>query len=95
MQFILICYDGTDPGALERRMAVRERHFENVRELKRSNNIIWGGAILDEEEKMIGSVVVYEYPDRTSLEKMLEEEPYILGRVWEKIEIKPFRLANI
>jgi len=95
MQFILICYDGTDTAALDRRMAVREEHLENVRELKRTKNFLWGGAILDDREMMIGSVVLYEYPDRESLEKMLEEEPYILGKVWEKIEIKSFRLANI
>ncbi|MBE0655479.1 MAG: hypothetical protein IH594_16880 [Bacteroidales bacterium] len=92
MQFILICYDGTDSGALARRMLVREDHLEKVRDLKKENNFIWGGAILDDMGKMIGSVVLYEYPDRESLDRMLETEPYILGKVWERIEIKPVRL---
>lgn len=95
MQFLLVGYDGTDPDALDRRMAVREEHFVNVKRLKESSNFIWGGAILDDNKQMIGSVVVYEYPTREDLDKMLEKEPYILGKVWKKIDIKPFMLASI
>ncbi len=95
MQFILTAYDGRDPGATERRMAVRGTHLENVRDLKKSKNFIWGGAILGDNGEMIGSVVLYEFPDRESLDIMLKDEPYITGGVWKEIDIKPFRLANI
>lgn len=95
MQFILKAYDGKDPDALNRRMAVRETHFENVRKLKESGNFICGGAILNEHGIMTGSVVVYDFPTRKKLEEMLETEPYILGRVWENVVIERFMLADI
>lgn len=93
MQFILTGYDGTDSGALERRMKVRENHLEKIADLKKSGNFICGGAILDDSGKMIGSMIVYEFPDRKALDEKLKDEPYILNGVWKKIEIHPFRLA--
>jgi uncharacterized protein YciI len=94
MQFILTGHDGSDAGALERRMKVRENHLEKIADLKKSGNFICGGAILDDNGKMIGSMIVYEFPDRKALDGYLKEEPYIYGKVWEKIEIHPFRLAG-
>lgn len=95
MQFILIGYDGTDEGAMERRLKVREAHLENIAVLKKSGECLMGGAILSDEGKMIGSVIVYDFPDRKSLDEKLKEEVYISGGVWEKFEIKPFRVAKI
>jgi uncharacterized protein len=56
---------------------------------------LFGGAILDEGGKMIGSMIVYDFPDRQSLEIRLKEEIYITEGVWEKMDIQPFRLARI
>jgi uncharacterized protein YciI len=95
MQFLLIGYDGTDAGAMKRRLNVREEHLEKIATLKKSGGCLFGGAILDDEGKMIGSVIVYDFPDRKSLDEKLKEEVYISGGVWEKIEIKPFRVAKI
>jgi uncharacterized protein YciI len=95
MQFLLTAFDGTDPGALERRMKVRPDHLEKVAILKKKGNFLLGGAILDDEGKMTGSMIIYEFPDRAALDESLKDEPYITGGVWEKIEIRPFRLAHI
>lgn len=95
MQFILTAYDGTDPGAQGRRMKVRTKHLEGARLLKESGKLIWGGAILDEQQNMIGSVVIYEYNNREELDNMLSNEPYVTGNVWQKIDIRPFKLANM
>lgn len=95
MQFLLVAYDGTDSGALERRMKVRGYHFERIDVLKKNNEFVFGGAILDETGKMIGSMIVYDFPDRKSLDESLKNEPYITGGVWEKIDIRPFRHAKI
>jgi uncharacterized protein len=95
MQFLLVAYDGTDPEALERRMKARPEHLEKIAVLKKKSEFLLGGAILDEDEKMIGSMIVYEFPDRAELDKCLEKEPYIICGVWEKIEIRPYRLAHI
>jgi uncharacterized protein YciI len=95
MQFLLTAYDGKDAAAPERRLKVRGEHLEKIASLKKSGEFLFGGAILSEEGKMIGSMIVYEFPDRKSLDEKLKDEPYITERVWEKIEIQPFRLARI
>jgi len=95
MQFLLTAYDGTDPEALERRLKVREEHLQKISILKKSGEFLFGGAILNDSGKMIGSMIVYEFPDRESLNTRLKDEPYMNGEVWEKIEIQPFRLARI
>jgi uncharacterized protein YciI len=94
MQFLLIAYDGTDEGALERRMKVRERHLQNTAVLKKSGEFKCGGAILDDSGKMIGSMIVYDFPDRQALDACLRKEVYFTEGVWEKVEIKPFRIAK-
>lgn len=95
MQFILIAYDGTDPGALERRMNVRPEHLEKIKSVKKSGHYVCGGAILDDTEKMIGSMIIYDVENRAELEAILCNEPYIYNNVWENIEIRPFRAAKI
>jgi uncharacterized protein YciI len=95
MQFLLIAYDGTDTDALARRMKVRPDHLENVELLKKTGEFLFGGAILNEEGMMTGSMIVYDFPDKKALDEMLKMEPYITGGVWEKVVIHPYRLAKI
>lgn len=95
MQFLLIAYDGTDRDAEKRRLKVRSEHLEKVGVLKRSGEMLFGGAILDDNGKMIGSAIVYDFPDRKSLDERLKDEPYINHGVWKEIKIVPFRLAKL
>lgn len=95
MQFLLVAYDGTDPGAPERRMKSRPEHLEKIAVVKKAGQFLCGGAILNDEGGMIGSMILYEAESREALERMLENEPYIYNRVWEKIDIRPFRMAKI
>jgi uncharacterized protein len=95
MVYILTAFDGTDPGAPERRMKIRPDHLEKISYVKKAGNYLFGGAILNDSGEMIGSVIFYDVPDRAALDRILENEPYINGRVWEKIEIRPFRPAKI
>jgi len=95
MQFLLTAYDATDSEALERRMDSRTEHLEKISLLKKSGEFLFGGAILNEEGRMIGSMIVYEVPDRESLDEKLKDEPYIYKGIWKTINIVPFRLANI
>jgi len=95
MQFLLLAYDGTDDAATERRMSVRQEHLDKIAYLKKSGEFIAGGAILDDEGKMIGSMVLYEFPDRAALDEKLKDEPYFTKGVWKSVEIRPFRLARI
>jgi len=95
MQFLLIAYDGTDSLALDRRMKSRPEHLAKIAHIKKADQFLFGGAILNDSGNMIGSVILYEVDDRKQLDLILMDEPYLNNKVWEKIEIKPFRLAKI
>lgn len=57
--------------------------------MKASGKILYAVVILDEKEKMIGSMIVCDFDSRDELDAWLKEEPYVTGNVWEKIEVKP------
>lgn len=95
MQYLLTAFDGTDEAAESRRLDARPEHLQKISLLKKRGEFLFGGAILNDEGRMIGSMILYEFPDRKTLEERLKKEPYISRGVWKKIEIVPFRLANI
>lgn len=94
-QYIITAYDYTDADALDRRMAARPYHLDGVRELKATGNYIAGGAILNAEGKMIGSVLMAQFDTEEELEAWKQREPYITQKVWETVDVKPFKLANV
>ncbi len=93
MQFVVIARDGSDAQALERRMKAREAHLANVAKLKEQGKMLMGGAMLDDAGKMIGSVMVFDFPDQAQLEVWLKNDPYSTGGVWKSMEVNPFRVA--
>jgi uncharacterized protein YciI len=95
MQYIVTGYDGNDEKAMERRLAVREEHLKSVERRFKAGEHLYGMAILDDDGKMIGSVMVVDYPSREELDNWLKVEPYVVGNVWQKIDIKPCRVAPL
>jgi uncharacterized protein len=90
MQFIVLGYDGDDEQALERRLAVREDHLRLFRKTVDKGVFLFGSAILNDEGKMVGSLIVCDFPSRQALEEdWLKSEPYVVGDVWRRIEIHP------
>jgi uncharacterized protein YciI len=94
-QYIMHAWDGTDEQALERRMNNRPAHFENARKLKATGNFIMGGAMLNDEGKMIGSTMVMQFETKEQLQQWLDTEPYITGKVWEKMDLRSFKVADV
>ncbi|MEL7568523.1 MAG: YciI family protein [Dehalobacterium sp.] len=93
MQYLVTAYDGTDEKSLERRLAVREEHMKSVESKLKTREHLYGGAILDDTGKMIGSVLIVDYPSREELDNWLKVEPYVVGNVWERIDIQPLKVA--
>ena len=93
MQFLVVAHDGTDAEAPARRQAVREAHLEGVQAMKEDGSMICGGALLDDGGAMVGSACIVEFESRAALDAWLENDPYISGDVWRKIEVTPFRRA--
>ena len=76
MQFIINAYDGTDDKALERRMAARPEHLENMKKVLEMGKVLCAGGLLNEEGKMIGSFLVMDFATQELFDKYLESEPY-------------------
>lgn len=95
LQFVIIAKDGTDPEAPERRMSARPGHLDGARTLKENNQYITGGATLDKDGKMVGSVMIVQFETEDGLKQWLDNDPYIKGNVWQEIEVKLFRVADI
>ncbi len=93
MQFMITAYDGTDVEALNRRLLVREAHLANVTPLQKSGQFIAGGAILDDDGKMIGSTLYMDFESREKLDEWLSNDPYVVNDVWRDIKVDPIKLA--
>lgn len=95
MEFVVIGYDAKDENALERRLAVREAHLENAKILFDAKKLVFASALLDENENMNGSIMFCDFPSQEALEEeWLKNEPYITGKVWDKIVIKRAKIAK-
>ena len=95
MQYLVTGYDYTDKDAINRRLSVREAHMAGVEAAVATGQFLYGLALLNETEKMIGSILVVDYSTREELDAWLAIEPYVTGKVWERIEVVPCRVAPI
>lgn len=88
MQFVVVAYDGRDEAALDRRMAVREAHLNLAKEMLESGKWLYACGILDDDERLVGSMIVCEFASRDELEQQwLNKEPYVTGNVWQTTQI--------
>ena len=94
-QFVVIAKDGKDADALPRRMNVRPEHLEGIKALKANGNYCMAGAILDDEGKMCGSVMILQFETDEQFQEWYNNEPYVKAGVWQSIEVNPFRVAAI
>jgi hypothetical protein len=95
MEFVIIAYDGKDEAALERRTSVREEHLKGAAKMFEEGKLIFASALLDENEKMNGSIMFVDFPSEEAVkEEWLKNEPYVTGKVWEKVIIKRAKVAK-
>lgn len=93
MQFIIIARDHTDAEALNRRLAARTAHLDYSDAAFLRGEQIMGAAMLNDNDTMCGSVMIVDFPDRDALDLWLKVEPYVTGKVWERLEIIPCRIG--
>jgi len=94
-QYLITAYDFTDSEALQRRMNTRPHHIDQLKVLKEKGNYIKGGAMLNDEGKMIGSVMMMQFESEEELQAWQQNEPYLTQKVWETVDIKPFKVAVV
>ena len=93
MQYLVLGYDGTDEAALERRLANRQAHINLGDQMRAAGKMLFGVAILNEQDKMVGSMLVCDFASEEELNDWLSKEPYVTGKVWEKVVTHPCRVG--
>lgn len=94
MRFVILALDGTDAEAPARREAARPAHLERVKGLFEAGLFKYGGPLLNDEGKMIGSVAVYEADSEEALRaEIIDKEPYFTMDVWRTINVYPHKAA--
>ena len=59
--------------------------------MQAAGTLLYAAAILDDAEQMIGSSMVVDLPSRQDLDSWLNDEPYVVGGVWQRIEVRRCR----
>lgn len=83
MEFLLICLDRTDSTV--NREDVRRLHLEFI--LDKQDHFRYAGPLLTDDDEMIGSVWILNFPDRAALDAYMQEDPYFTSGLYEKITI--------
>ena len=81
MNFVVIGKDFADGS---RRREVRAAHLDHVAGYQ--HLIVYAGPLL-EDGRMVGSVFVFDVPDRAALDACLAKDPYFTRPIFETIEI--------
>lgn len=93
MQFLILGYDEPGDEGLKRRLAARDSHLAGARTMQASGNLLYGVAMLDEQGRMCGSMLVTEFASRAELDSWMENEPYVIGKVWQDVKVIPCRVG--
>lgn len=91
---MVIGHDGTDDGALERRLAARDAHLKVCEQSVADGNQLIGAAMMDEAGNMNGSVMIMNFGSREELDQWLAREPYVTGKVWDWVEVIPCKVPE-
>ncbi len=86
--FVFIGHDGPDGAA--RRQANRERHVAHLEALDRAGRLVYGGPIRDASDRSIGAVLVLDALDLPAARALVEQDPYVVAGVFERVELNRF-----
>jgi uncharacterized protein len=92
-QFLITLYDGTDAEAGLRRQAARPAHLDGLTGNVAAGKLVFGGPILDDAQKPIGSFLLADCADRAELDAMIANDPYTKAKVWQRVDVRPVRLV--
>jgi uncharacterized protein YciI len=94
-QFLILAEDYKDNQALKRRLSVREAHLTRVRLEKAEGRFVIGGAKLNEQGNMHGSMLVVQLESKEAVYEWIKEDPYVTGEVWERVEVLHLKVADV
>jgi len=95
MAYIVLAFDGADPGAPARRMGARDAHVGFITGEAQAGRLALGLPLHDEAAQSLGSLMVLDVPDQAGLDAYLAAEPFAQQGVWDRIETHAFRIAPL
>ncbi|WP_439578609.1 YciI family protein [Elioraea sp.] len=85
---VIVAMDGTDEGAVARRMSVRPAHMARIAPCAARGELTLGCAVLDAPGgQMIGSVVVTPHATNAAARAFWNDDPYVTEGVWRDLRI--------
>jgi uncharacterized protein YciI len=87
MLFAVIRHDR--PNSLALRLSERPRHLEYLKTVLGS--IVYGGALLDDEGKQIGSMLIIDVADQEAADAFATADPYVEADLFASTSVRPFR----
>jgi uncharacterized protein YciI len=69
-------------------MSSRSEHIKLGDKMVKEGKMLFGAALTDDNNKMIGSILICDFENREELDQWLKIEPYVTGKVWEKIDVQ-------
>lgn len=89
MLFMVAAFDR--PGMLETRHRLRKAHGAYIDAL--GSRIKVGGAMLNDDEQPLGSLLVIDAKDRASIEALVDADPFAKAGIFERIDIRPWQAS--
>ncbi len=89
MPMLIDCRD--KPGHLQLRLDTRERHLAYLD--GRKDKLMAGGAVLDEEGKPMGSVLIVDTDDAAEAQALADGDPYAQAGLFDSVTITPWRMV--
>ncbi|MWQ08798.1 YciI family protein [Glaesserella parasuis] len=95
MYYVIFAQD--IPNTLEKRLAVREKHLERLKQLQAEDRLLTAGpnpAIDDEnpgEAGFTGSTVIAKFNSLEEAKQWASQDPYVEAGVYDEVIVKPFK----
>jgi uncharacterized protein YciI len=84
MKFVIIGRDGPEGEA--KRKIHRPAHLANLDPLDKQGRVILAGPLTDKA----GSLLVLEFETQNEAERFIQNDPYTVHGVFERVEVHPF-----
>lgn len=88
--FVMIGHDIPNGSPLRDRH--RADHLAHINALNDQGRIAFAGPIRnDANDTSIGAIIVFEANDLGAAQKVVDADPYVVGGVFESLEVAPFK----
>ncbi|MBI3357154.1 MAG: hypothetical protein HY038_10370 [Nitrospirae bacterium] len=84
MKFVIIGHDSPEGEA--KRKIHRPAHLANLDPLNKQGRVILAGPLTDKA----GSLLVLEFETQNEAERFIQNDPYTVHGVFERVEVHPF-----